>query len=492
MHPSVSTSEAASAERARAVLFVDLDGTLIKGDLLHEALLATLKSSPRLLLASLLSLRHGRSSFKRSLAQGSFPDVRHLPFREEVLDLIAEARARGDRIVLATAADESWARAVASELGLFDDVLASNGPQNLKGQEKLLAIRTYCERHGHENFDYVGDCHADLPIWAEARQAFAVFPSARLATALRDQVGPFKSIGSRGRPIKAILRALRPHQWAKNLLIFVPLITSHRVLERAALIPAILSFVSFCLCASSIYILNDLFDLNADRRHPVKRLRPFASAELPAAIGVVLSLSLAVAGLGLAGALLPLPFTILLAVYAAVSTAYSLWIKRVVMLDVVTLACLYAVRVLGGGLGTLIPVSEWLMAFSLFIFLSLAFAKRYAELARMEATEDHTASGRGYQVSDLSLIESMGSACGFLAVLVLALYIQSEQMRRLYDQTWALWLLCPLLAYWIGRIWILAKRRILGEDAVVFAIRDPVSLFLALIATMLLAIGAGK
>lgn len=474
------------------VLFVDLDGTLIKTDLLHEAILTAAKNRPLGLLCAAATLFHGKAAFKHALAAIVQPDARTLPLREEVLELIAEVRSRGGRVVLATATDERWARPIADELGLFDDVLASDGDVNLKGPAKLAAIEDYCRRKGHAAFDYVGDSRADLAVWNAARGVYAAAPSSRLLSRLQRLDQPATAVGERSAAIRPLVRALRPYQWLKNLLVFVPLITSHRVLEPLALLHTTIAFAAFSACASAVYLLNDLADIDADRLHPGKRSRPFAAAALPVSWGPPLVALLALLAFGMAAALLPAAFTWTLLAYFVVTCVYSLVLKRVAMLDVITLACLYAVRVLGGGLATGIVASEWLMAFSLFIFVSLAFAKRSAELARLEATDESQTAGRGYRVADRGLIDSLGPTAGYLAVLVLALYIQSDDMRRLYGQAWALWLLCPLLMYWISRLWLKAKRGELKDDPVLFALRDGVSLAVAVIAAGLLALASWK
>jgi 4-hydroxybenzoate polyprenyltransferase/phosphoserine phosphatase len=473
-------------------LFVDLDGTLLKTDLLHEALLSALKNDPRRLVSAALALAGGRAAFKRILFDTAPPDIRLLPWREEVLELIAEHRTAGCKVVLATASDSQWVGTIAGELGLFDDVLCSDGVRNLKGDEKLSAIQEYCGQQGQKEFDYVGDSVDDLPILRAARLAYVVAPGRRLKAQMRAFAQEDQILVDRAIEPGEVLRALRTHQWVKNLLVFVPLITSHRLLEFALAAPAALAFVCFCACASAVYVLNDLFDLDADRRHPTKRGRGFASGALPIRIGPLLVIGLLIGGLLPALLFLPTAFSLALALYASVACAYSLWLKRVVMLDAIVLAMLYSIRVFAGGLATGIPVSEWLMAFSLFIFVSLAFAKRYVELGRLGTSNGNAAPGRGYRVDDLSLIESMGPAAGYMAVLILALYIQSQQVLRLYQQPWTLWLLCPLLLYWISRLWVKAKRRELADDPVVFAIRDPVSLVIAGMALALLIIAAVK
>jgi len=484
----VATPLAAATAR---VLFVDLDGTLTRIDLLHEAVLVLFKQSPRVFLHALLRLaHHGRAAFKRAISEAVTPEIGELPFRDEVLEFISEQRQLGRKVILATTSDSAWAQSVADELRVFDGILASDGASNLKGIDKLAAIQTYCREHGYIEFDYVGDSHADLPIWRQARGAYLVAPSRRLLRKVSEFAEPARILGTRSALIRPIMAALRPQQWVKNVLVFVPLVTSHKVLHFSLVMAAAIAFVCFCSCASAVYILNDLADINADRRHPAKRKRPFASGALPASWGGPLASGLLIAGFSVAALTLPLGFLATLAVYFATTCAYSFCVKRVVMLDVLTLAGLYSIRVFAGGTATGIVLSEWLMAFSMFLFVSLAFAKRYAELERLSRTNEATACGRGYRVPDIGLIESTGPASGYIAVLVLALYVNGQQMKSLYANPWPLWLLCPVLMYWISRVWIKAKRGELSEDPIVFALRDRVSICLGVIVAALLVVAS--
>jgi 4-hydroxybenzoate polyprenyltransferase len=277
---------------------------------------------------------------------------------------------------------------------------------------------------------------------------------------------------------RLVLEAMRPHQWAKNLLVFVALIGAHRVAEPALLARAALAFVAFGLVASSVYVLNDLCDLAADRRHATKRDRPFASGALPLRFGYALFPLLLAAGAAVAAAL-PRGFGVLLGGYYAATVAYSFALKRRLVLDVVVLASLYTARLFGGGLATDVPISEWLAAFSLFVFFSLALAKRASELGELGEREG-AAAGRGYVAADRGPVITMGIASGYLAVLVLALYVSSHDVSRLYAHPLRLWLLCPVLLYWTSRVWILVGRRALHEDPVLFALRDPASWLVAL------------
>lgn len=463
-------------------LCVDLDGTLIATDLLWESLIGMIRKRPMDAARLPFWLLEGRATLKRRIAERVALDVQTLPYRAEVIDFLKDEKTLGRRLVLATAADRRLAERVAAHLGLFDEVIATDDGRNLKGREKLAALQ---ERFGASGFDYLGDSPADLPIWEGAREALLVRTSRdmeRRAAAVRPPSRVFE--GGRGGP-KALFKALRPHQWAKNVLVFVALIAGHQIFQLDLLLRSGLAFLAFCFAASAVYILNDLLDLEADRRHPRKRKRPFASgaASIPAGIAMVVALLGATTALA---ALLPLQFVGLLVLYLLLTTAYSTYLKRKVMIDVICLAGLYTLRILAGGAATSIVISPWLAAFSMFLFLSLAFAKRYTELSASAGPLDMI-PGRGYLTSDIELIRSLGPTSGYLCVLVLCLYLNSPDVRVHYQRPEILWLACPLLLYWISRVWVLANRRLLDDDPVVFALRDRVSRIVGVLAALILA-----
>ena len=469
------------------ILFVDLDGSLIATDLLWESTLAVIKRQPWRCISMIHWLTRGRAVLKQKLARLAQLDVTSLPYHQDVVEYVESEHDQGRTTILATASDSVHARGVADHLGIFDDILASDGQTNLKSHTKLLAIKDYCREHGTRDFAYLGDSRADLPIWREAGEAIVVAPSRRVRRATNQLDCPTRVLGSNPSATKSVLRAMRIHQWVKNVLLFVPLILAHKWGDAGRLGQASLAFLSFGFCASAVYVVNDLLDLAADRLHPQKRRRPFAAGDVPIALGPPLALMLLIMGLSTAALLLPVSFTAILISYLFVTTAYSMWLKRKVMADVLTLAGLYTLRIWAGGAATTIPVSEWLVAFAVFLFVSLAFVKRYAEIDRLARDGETKTSGRGYRTSDLSLIETMGLCSGYLAVLILALYINSDDVEKLYSQRQPLWLMCPLLMYWISRLWILAKRSELHEDPVVFAMTDRVSLAIGMIAMFLVA-----
>lgn len=450
-------------------LCVDLDGTLLRSDLLVESVLVLLAERPWLVFLLPIWLLRGKANLKRQVAARVTIDPAHLPYDERVVELL---RAQPGRMrVLCTASDERLAGPVAEHLGCFESVIASNGERNLAGKHKADAL---VERFGERGFDYAGNGSIDLSVWSHANGALVVNAGDSLATAAARHCPVQLHLPPHKGGLRTWLRALRVHQWLKNLLVFVPLLASHRMFDPDALLASLAGFIAFGLCASGVYLLNDLLDLPSDRQHPRKRLRPFAAGTLPLLQGALLAPLLAIGGLCLAWWAEP-KFAAVLAVYYALTLGYSLRLKRVVMLDVILLAALYTVRIIGGTVVIGAVLSFWLLAFSMFIFLSLALLKRYVELAAMLEEGKISAAGRGYAVDDLPLLQSLGAAAGYLAVLVLALYINSPESIALYQHPQVLWLLCPLMLYWVSRTWVIAHRGGMDDDPVVFAATDRAS-----------------
>lgn len=434
-------------------LAVDLDGTLLRTDLLLESLLVLLKHAPWRILSLPLWLLRGRAYLKQQVARRVALEVDILPYRQDLLDHLKAERAGGRTLVLATAADRVLAQQVADHLGIFDLVLASDGRVNLSGEAKG---RLLVSKFGEKGFDYVGNSRHDLAVWASARQAIAV-DAGRQA----------------GR-----LKVLRPLHWIKNLLVFAPLLAAHRMHEFALVGKLAMAFVALGCVASSAYVINDLLDLAVDRRHPNKRLRPFASGTLPItyalwAAPALFGLGCLIAGL-VSGLFLGAALT-----YFVLSLTYSLYVKQIVILDVIFLAGLYTMRVLAGSAAVAIWPSHWLLAFSTFVFFSMALVKRYGELMVMKRVDGEGARARGYELSDSELLAAMGVASGYLAVLVLALYINSDTAQVLYGRYQLIWFLCPLLLFWISHVWLVAHRGRMPDDPVTFALQDRTSWIVA-------------
>jgi 4-hydroxybenzoate polyprenyltransferase/phosphoserine phosphatase len=454
---------------------VDLDGTLIKTDLLWESLLALLKRHPFFGFRIPLWLLKGRAYLKSEIARRVRLDVTALPYNEAVVDYLRKERQGGRELVLATASHVQLAREVAGHLGLFDGRVLGTETANLKGAAKLKALQ---ERFGTRGYDYIGDSTADLPVWSHAHQALIVTNSAALVGRVK-QVSPVGQVFEReGSRFRLFLKAMRVHQWAKNILVLVPLISSHQILSGPRVAAAFVAFLSFSLCASGVYILNDCLDLEADRHHPAKKRRPFASGDLSIPVGLMVSLGCLALSFSLS-ALLPLAYFFVLALYFVLTSGYSLYLKRLVLVDVVVLAQLYTVRVYAGGAATDIVPSHWLLTFSLFMFFSLALMKRFTEIRLVSQDEETGIRGRGYRTTDAEHIASIGSSSGLIAVLVLALYISGKEVLALYSRPEVLWVICPLMLYWITRAWMLTYRDAMEDDPVVFAVRDRKSYIVA-------------
>ena len=475
-------------------LCVDLDGTLVKSDTLVDSALALARHRPADLIKLPGWLLQGKAALKRHLTAVVTLDVVHLPYNRELLQYLEQQHATGRPIYLATAADAVLAQRIAGHLGLFTGVLASDGTHNLAGNNKLAAFRKQFGESGA--FAYIGNATPDLPLLQSSSQPMVANPTAGLRSALRSaKVTPVRVFQEQVSPFRAWAKALRFHQWAKNVLLFLPLLLAH---DRAPglIAGALVAFLAFGLCASATYIVNDLLDLEADRQHPGKRRRPFASGDLSAISGVAVVLLFLAAAFALALAVpriihavspdlvLTPPFQISFAgwlfIYLATTLAYSLRLKRVVMVDVIVLSGLYTIRIIAGSAATGIAVSTWLGSFSIFFFLSLAFVKRFAELESLRERGGATAQGRGYHVADLEQLRTSGTSSGIASVVVLTLYISNLSAAQLYHHTNRLWLLVPVLLLWILRLWLVASRGHLHEDPVVFAITDKRSLFLGL------------
>lgn len=456
-------------------LAVDLDGTLVKTDLLIESVLALLKQAPWRIFSLPFWLLQGRARFKRRVAQHVSLDVTALPYRPDLLDYLRMQRAQERTIVLATSADRVIAGQVADHLKLFDRVLSSDGSTNLSGESKRAGL---VKLFGEKGFDYVGNSREDLAVWASARQAIAVNPSRRVRSEMARSARISRAFEGSRTGILDRLKVLRPHHWMKNILLFVPLFAAHRIDEPALIAKLLVGFFAFGLIASSAYLINDLLDLQADRHHPNKRHRPFASGDLP--IAYALAMIPALFGLGcLIAKLVSVLFLCTALIYFALSLTYSLYVRRIVILDVIFLAGLYTLRMLAGSAAVAIWPSHWLLALSTFLFFSMALVKRYGELVVMKRIDGDGARARAYELSDAELLAAMGVASGYLAVLVLALYINSDKAQALYGHYQLMWFLCPLLLYWISHFWLIAHRGRMPDDPVVFALHDRTSWILA-------------
>lgn len=449
------------------MLAVDLDGTLLRSNILYESFWSSFGRNWTSPFRAAVALAGGRASLKRHLAGTAEIDVANLPFDDAVIAYVRDWRAQGGRTALVTASTQPIAEDIAAHLGLFDEVHGSSASRNLKGAVKAAFLT---KRFGAGGFAYVGDAAADLPVWQQASRAVTVNAGSNLRQRAEAVATEVEHLTTSKRRSADYLRALRPHQWLKNILVFLPMLAAHQ-LDAVTFMQALLAFVSFSLIASSVYVVNDLLDLNADRAHPRKRFRPFAAGSIPIEHGSVMAL-----GLLLAGAAIAMPlgavFLGVIALYYAMTTAYSLYFKRRIVVDICLLAGLYTIRMVAGGFATGIPLSVWLLAFSIFFFFSLAAVKRQAELVDSAKRQQLTAKGRGYHVDDLPIISMIAIASGYVSVLVLALYVNSPAVAGLYASPQGLWGICCVLLFWLTRTVMLAHRGQMQDDPVVYAARD--------------------
>jgi 4-hydroxybenzoate polyprenyltransferase/phosphoserine phosphatase len=460
--------------RRPITICVDLDGTLVRTDTLVEALLRMLQK-PGNWLAVTGSLLYGRAGFKGQITALASIDTALLPYEHKLVDYLRTERTSGRLLVLATAADREIADGVNAYLGLFDEVIASDGVHNIKGQTKADAL---AKRFGEGNFTYVGNSRSDLHIWQRAGSAILVNVSDRLADEVRQITTIEHRIHERPSRGFALLKTLRPHQWLKNMLVFVPILTANALQDHGAWLAAAALFVAFSATASSIYIVNDVTDLTADRRHPRKRRRPLASGDLPIVVGLAAAPMLLVIGLL---ASLGTGTAHILVLYAACSLAYSIKLKELPLIDIFLLATLYTFRLIGGADASGYPLSPWLLAFSSFLFFSLATIKRVGELMDLTRRGERGGARRAYSTQDVSILQTMGLAASFVSSTVLALFVQSDSVVARYTYPKLLWIIVALMLFWQCRLWLATARGYMLDDPIVYAARDWVSRTIALI-----------
>ena len=476
--------------KSSQVIAVDLDGTLTLTDTLHESVLTLVRNKPYFLLLLPLWLFQGIAHLKQKVAEHSELDVTTLPYNQPLIGWLKEEKLRGKKIVLSTAANEKIANSIVSNFDLFEDFIASDSITNLKSARKRDALQ---ERYGDKGYDYAGNSNDDLKVWAGASNAIVVNASEHVLKKASKLTSVVQVFPSERAGIAVWLKAFRVHQWLKNLLLFVPLLAAHQIGNAQSLGLLLIAFLSFSLCASSIYIINDLLDLESDRSHPRKRFRPFASAQLSILHGVFAA-SLLIAASFLLGTVIGLDFLIVLLVYLFLTVTYSFGLKRLVLVDCLTLATLYTMRIIAGAAAISVSLSFWLLAFSIFIFLSLALVKRHAELLVQSREGKSSAHGRGYLVSDAPLLQTLGVSSGYISTLVIALYLRSENVMLLYAQPLAIWLLIPILLFWVSWVWLKSSRGEMHDDPIVFASKDKTSLTVAVITAVVFiyaAIGFG-
>lgn len=474
----ISTAQSWAETRHAVPLVVDLDGTLTPCDTLAESAIKAVKHHPATLLHMPLWLLKGRAFFKRQIATAASDHFNPaaLPYNEPLLDYLRSERARGRQLILATAADRRIADAVATHLGLFDMVLASDGSDNLKGRNKLKKI----ERAVGQRFAYAGDHAADLPIWQASSAAVLVGVSPQVERSVRTHCVVEHTFPKQAAGVKGWVRALRMHQWIKNVLLFVPLLTGFSLFDTNKLMTMALAFLAFSLVASATYIVNDLLDLDSDRVHPRKRTRPFASAQISIFSGAIAGMVMLGGGL-LIAAFISQPFFWALMLYLVLTSAYTWLLKRYVLIDVVMLSVLYTLRILAGSVAAGVEISSWLAAFSLFIFLSLALVKRCSELVSLSRSNGTLIKGRDYHVSDLPILWPLGIASALSAVVVFGMFINAAETGLRYESPQLLWGAAVVMIYWLARLWIKTGRGEMHDDPIVYSLSNFNSLFCILL-----------
>lgn len=465
-------------------LIVDLDGTLIRSDMLCESIVHTLRYRPWQLFYWPFWLMKGKAYFKAQLARCFSFNPAYLPFNDGFVLWLQRQKQQSRPLLLCTAADQKIAKKIAKHVALFDEVISSDGVSNLAGLNKAQAL---IARFGENGFDYAGNSRADLAVWSHARHAIIVNAAASLYVKVACHEGVECCFPAEKFKLRVYFRLLRMHQWLKNLLLFVPVAAAHQW-APALWLNISLAFFAFSLCASAVYIINDLLDLDSDRLHSRKRRRPFASGQIPlwqggflAPLCLLFSVSLSL--------WVSADFIYYLVAYFALTSIYSWKLKRTVLVDCFTLATAYTLRIITGAAVAHLALSFWLLAFSIFLFLSLAFVKRYAELYGQEAGEQETSLTRGYYTVDAPLTQSLGISSAYASVLVLALYLNSSAVLKLYRLPDFIWVVVPIMLFWISRMWLYAHRGKMHDDPLVFAIKDPISWACALICLVALILG---
>lgn len=452
-----------------APIVVDVDGTLIRTDLLLESVFALIRRNVFYLFMLPVWLLKGKARLKHEIAVRVEIDPSLLPYNEELLSYLRDEHSAGRELVLATASNQKFAESIARHLAIFKEVIASDEETNVSGKRKLERIRDVL---GEREFCYAANAMVDVPVWESSGAAILVNPE----PGVRKIAGKNFQVARvfQDDHVNVILRygkALRLHQWLKNVLVFIPLLMAHQFTDVALIGQGVLAFLAFGMCASSVYLLNDLLDLPDDRQHQTKKNRPFAAGSVSILYGALL-IPVLLAGAFAVAFLLPMQFVGVLALYYATTLAYSLRLKQAALVDVLTLAGLFTIRIIGGAAAVSVQLSFWLLAFSMFLFLSMALVKRFTELSKLLQENRSVPAGRGYSTGDIETLAQFGSASAYMAVLVLALYINSESVLDLYKRPEIIWLLCPLLLYIVTRVWLLARRNELHEDPVVFLMLD--------------------
>jgi 4-hydroxybenzoate polyprenyltransferase len=452
-------------------LCVDMDGTLIKTDIFFETLIIALRKRWRNVFFMPIWLSRGKAFLKRKLLGFGVPDPQSIPYNSELIEYLKSERDFGRKITLVTASDILAAGPVARHVGVFDDVMASDGGMNLKGAAKAQAL---VNRFGERGFVYAGNDKSDLEVWRRARCAIVVNAPEGLARKVAETTPIVCEFPGRIPVFRELVRAMRCYQWVKNILVFVPIVAAHRFFEMKGLIPTLLVFLALCAGASGGYLINDLMDIESDRRHPRKRERPFASGNLPlqfCLLGPILS----IIGL-IIGMMVSVICFMLILLYITLSISYSEYLKTRPIIDIFLLAGLYTLRVVIGGVSSGNFASIWLLNFSGFLFLSLGILKRYSEYSEDQGKEGNSIyNRRGYTKYDMQALIIMGISSSFTSAVILGLYIDSTQAQVAYRTPLILWGIVPLVLFWQCRMWLATTRGYMLDDPIVYAAKDRVS-----------------
>jgi len=476
-----------NSDLKKVPLCVDLDGTLLKTDSLYELFLLLFKKNPLYCIIAISWLMKSKAHFKAEISKRVLLSAESLPYNEDVIAYI-KAQDPMRKIILVTGSNKKVANLIAEHLGLFDEVIASDSTINLTGRDKRDRL---VEHFGGSNdkdksgFEYIGNEKTDMPVWKEAKKVSVVSQNNDFLKSVHNSFDNVETFELQKPSIKNYLKGIRIHQWVKNLLVFIPLFLDHRFNDGQAFVQVLLTFFGLSILASFTYIINDLLDLESDRLNQTKRKRPFASGLISIKQAAVMMAVLFVIFVAILTQL-NASINLVLMVYLAATLSYSFYLKRVAMLDVTMLAGLFSLRIIAGIVAIDSGWSFWLLAFSMFFFLSLAFAKRFSEVENLRREGREKASGRGYTIADLPMLNSSGVAAGYISILVVALYIDSEKVQQMYAHPEILWLICPPLLFWIGRIWMITGRGEMHEDPIVFAIKDKVSLLVVSVCALIL------
>ncbi|MFZ2960740.1 MAG: UbiA family prenyltransferase [Candidatus Ozemobacteraceae bacterium] len=462
-------------------LCVDLDETLILSDIFQESIMALLRKNVFYLFLFPIWLFFGKAYFKTKIASLASIDPDLLPYNKPFLEWLKQQKEAGRPLWLCTTSTQKLVQPILDHLSIFTGVISDIETNDLSGEAKANEL---LKNFGDKQFDFCGNKSTDIHIWKHSINAITVNCDNRLLKKISAVATLEAHFHPSGNKLKSIIKAFRPHQWAKNILLFIPPLMAHKISDPDILFPSIIAFFSFGMCASSVYLLNDLVDLPADRKHPKKKSRPLASGNMSIIEGFLLIPLLFIISFSLAFQI-PGNFALILLVYFSLTTIYSFYLKRIVLVDIICLAGLYTIRIVAGGYATDVPISFWLLLFSIFLFSSLAMVKRYAELESSRRLGKLTAAGRGYHIEDLQIIQSLGVTSGYLSILILALYINNPSVEALYRNPKIIWAVCILELYWISRVWLIAHRGKMNEDPVVFALKDPVSIGILTIAGIL-------